>query len=250
MTKLYTLLGVAKTADSSEIARAYRRLALQYHPDRNPDGADMFKELAKAYEVLNDIERRAVYDATGIVPGDEDDTKNDAERMQQRSAELGEDIRQFYATYRDSPEEVADLTAAYTKAKGDFEAILFEHALYDNVKGEVARIHGILSTLVADGALVATNKWNKTSTPAAVKSYQKELAQERKEAQTMKAKLGLSRGRGAGGEGDAPPSLQVMLANRSKAQAADWENMTNGLMAKYGGAATGAGKKKPKKGSA
>jgi molecular chaperone DnaJ len=64
----YEILSVEKTASVDEIKRAYRRLAMKYHPDRNPDDKDAeakFKECAEAYEVLSDTERRAIYDRYG-----------------------------------------------------------------------------------------------------------------------------------------------------------------------------------------
>ncbi len=64
----YEILSVERTADGDEIKRAYRRLAMKYHPDRNPDDPDAeakFKEAAEAYEVLSDPEKRRQYDRFG-----------------------------------------------------------------------------------------------------------------------------------------------------------------------------------------
>jgi molecular chaperone DnaJ len=64
----YEVLGVAKNASESDIKSAYRKLALQYHPDRNQGNAeaeDKFKEAAEAYSVLGDAEKRARYDRFG-----------------------------------------------------------------------------------------------------------------------------------------------------------------------------------------
>lgn len=64
----YEVLGVSKTASKDEIKSAYRKIAMKYHPDRNPDNKeaeDKFKEAAEAYEVLSDDDKRAKYDRYG-----------------------------------------------------------------------------------------------------------------------------------------------------------------------------------------
>ncbi len=64
----YEILGLERSANDDEIKRAYRQMALKYHPDRNPDDAgaeEKFKEATEAYEVLKDPQRRQVYDRFG-----------------------------------------------------------------------------------------------------------------------------------------------------------------------------------------
>jgi DnaJ-class molecular chaperone len=63
----YQILGISKNATEAEIKRAYRKLALQYHPDRNKgkEAEEKFKEVNKAYEVLSDTQKRQTYDQFG-----------------------------------------------------------------------------------------------------------------------------------------------------------------------------------------
>jgi molecular chaperone DnaJ len=64
----YEILGVSKDASAEAIKKAYRKQAMKYHPDRNPDDAAAeakFKEAAEAYEVLSDLQKRQIYDAYG-----------------------------------------------------------------------------------------------------------------------------------------------------------------------------------------
>lgn len=64
----YRILGVSKNANEREIKKAYKRLAIKFHPDRNPGNAEAeakFKEIKEAYEVLTDVQKRSAYDQYG-----------------------------------------------------------------------------------------------------------------------------------------------------------------------------------------
>ena len=68
MRDFYDILGVAKTSSQDEIKKAYRKVAMKYHPDRNPDNKEAenkFKEAAEAYSVLSDTNKRTQYDQFG-----------------------------------------------------------------------------------------------------------------------------------------------------------------------------------------
>jgi molecular chaperone DnaJ len=75
----YEVLGVSKTASKDEIKDAYRKLALQYHPDRNkaPDAEEKFKQISEAYAVLSDDDKRAQYDQLGHAGFDQRYTPED-----------------------------------------------------------------------------------------------------------------------------------------------------------------------------
>ena len=64
----YEVLGVSRTADDAELKKAYRRMAMEFHPDRRPgdkEAEEKFKEAAEAYAVLSDAEKRSLYDRFG-----------------------------------------------------------------------------------------------------------------------------------------------------------------------------------------
>ena len=68
MSDLYDILGVDRSVDAAGLKSAYRKLAMKYHPDRNPDNPEAeakFKEVSGAYEILKDADKRRMYDTHG-----------------------------------------------------------------------------------------------------------------------------------------------------------------------------------------
>ncbi|KAK6149184.1 hypothetical protein DH2020_016709 [Rehmannia glutinosa] len=129
------ILGVEKTASQQEIKKAYYKLALRLHPDKNPDNEEAkekFQQLQKVMSILGDEEKRAVYDQTGCV--DDADLAGDViqnlqtffRAMYKKVTEA--DIEEFEANYRGSDSEKKDLLELYKKLKGNMEkyfSILF-----------------------------------------------------------------------------------------------------------------------------
>lgn len=112
---LYEILGVSRTASDEEIKRAYRRLARQYHPDRNPnnrDAEEKFKEVQHAYSVLRDKEKRAQFDRFGEVGvGDF------------RTDPSGEKVYTWGAGSKVNVEDLEELFSAFGGQGGPFESI-------------------------------------------------------------------------------------------------------------------------------
>ncbi|CAM44223.1 putative chaperone protein DNAj [Leishmania braziliensis MHOM/BR/75/M2904] len=231
--QLYKTLGVSMKSTVEDVTRAYRRLALKYHPDRNPDGVEAFKEISNAYAVLSDPERRAMYDLTGVVSDSADALQglSDEAARQQRSAELADQVHNFFSTYAGSEEEREDVILGYEKCKGDFNKMVRQYLLFDNgIESEVQRLYRLVSGLIKRGKLSSTPAWESTSTPKSLLRLEKSMRRERLEAEeVLKEMAGSGSGASAVEEGDLS-ALQVMIRQR---QQSSYESMLSHLESKY-----------------
>lgn len=164
---LYEILGVERIASQQEIKKAYYKLALRLHPDKNPgdeEAKEKFQLLQKVISILGDEEKRAIYDQTGCVD-DEALSGEGAENLREFFRSMFKkfteaDIEEFEANYRGSDSEKKDLKDLYTKFKGNMNR-LFNSMLCSEPKLDSHRFKDIIDEAIAEGELKTTKTYQK-----------------------------------------------------------------------------------------
>ena len=125
---LYSLLGLKKTATSSEIRKAYKRLVFLCHPDKNktdPNASSKFANISRAYKILSNPQSRKYYDETGEYDEDNEGEINISDTLTYfRKIYSPKDIESFEKKYVNSKEEEEDLINFYNENGGDIKKIL------------------------------------------------------------------------------------------------------------------------------
>lgn len=164
---LYEILGVERTASQQEIKKAYHKLALRLHPDKNPgdeEANEKFQQLQKVISILGDEEKRALYDETGITDDDAlvgeaaDNLQEFFRTLYKKFTEA--DIEDFEAKYRGSDSEKKDLKDLYTKFKGKMNR-LFCSMICSDAKLDSHRFKDIIDQAIAGGELKSTKSYEK-----------------------------------------------------------------------------------------
>ncbi|KAM1750752.1 hypothetical protein FF1_008923 [Malus domestica] len=167
---LYEVLGVERSATQQEIKKAYHKLALRLHPDKNPgdeEAKEKFQQLQKVISILGDGEKRALYDETGCL--DDDDLAGDVVQNLQEYFRViykkvtEADIEEFEANYRGSDSEKKDLIELYSQYKGNMNRV-FCSMICSDPKLDSHRFKDILDEAIAAGELKSTKayvKWAK-----------------------------------------------------------------------------------------
>ncbi|KAL2923732.1 Chaperone protein dnaJ 6 [Bienertia sinuspersici] len=221
---LYEVLGVERTASQQEIRKAYHKLALRLHPDKNPDDKEAnekFQQLQKVMSILGDEEKRALYDQTGVV--DDDDLAGDmVQNLRNFFRTLYKevtvaDIEEFEANYRGSDSEKSDLISLYKKCKGNMKK-LFCSMLCSEPKLDSHRFKDILDEAIASGELKEFKSYKK---------WAKEVSEMKPPTSPLKRK------KKSGKKSDS--DLYAIISQRQTERKGRLDSMFNSLMTKYGG---------------
>lgn len=149
---LYEILEISSNATEEEIKKAYRKLALKYHPDKGGT-AKLFQGLSLVHSILSDIEKRKIYDETGSI--DDNDINNDDfqswyDYYRNLFPKINiSDIDKFSKNYKNSIEEINDIKQAYEKYNGNFKNIM-ESVLLAEIEDEL-RICTIIDKCIVEG---------------------------------------------------------------------------------------------------
>ncbi|GAA6048926.1 hypothetical protein JCM3770_007122 [Rhodotorula araucariae] len=257
---LYDVLGVGSDASADDLKKAYRRLSLQFHPDKvassTNTAADLasatlrFQQIGFAYAVLKDAARREKYDLTGsTIEMSAEGARTEAEWKDYfRELWTGEvsaqSIDDFLKTYQGSDEERADVLAAYESSGGDLDTIL-STVMGSSVDDE-DRFVTLINGAIAAKEVKATAGWRKAAKDTKGKERRRKAAEkEAKEAAELAKELGVHdklfgpKGKGKGkakkggdaGDDDEAALRALIQGNQAKRM----NSLVDSLEAKYAG---------------
>ena len=217
---LYKILNVAPTATQDEIKKAYRKLALLKHPDKNPNdpkAAENFQQLSKAYQVLSNVDKRKRYDQFGD-DGEDDFTSaewvNAYEYYRAMHPEITKkDFRSFAERYKQSEEEQEDLLQFYQEMEGDISTIL--QCIMCSENEDLPRFIEFFEAAIARGDLEDTASFRASRSKVVI--LDDEAAEAKVEKKKMKKAKKAGKENTANSGGDMASLEQMILAKRNNA---------------------------------
>ncbi|KAF5941292.1 hypothetical protein HYC85_022459 [Camellia sinensis] len=221
---LYEVLGVEKTASQQEIKKAYYKLALRLHPDKNPgdeEAKEKFQQLQKVISILGDEEKRALYDQTGCVDDADlagevvNNLKEFFRTMYKKVTEA--DIEEFEANYRGSESEKNDLIDLYKKYKGNMNR-LFCSMLCSDPKLDSHRFKDILDGAIAAEVLKPTKAYQK---------WAKQLSETKPPTSPLRRREKSKK--------KESEDLYAIISQRRNQRKEQFDSLFSSLVTKYGG---------------
>eukprot|EP00250_Pteridium_aquilinum_P008201 c17762_g1_i1 orf=159-1022(+) len=222
-TSLYEVLGVERTATHEEIRKAYHKLALRLHPDKNPgdqSAKEKFQSLQNVITILGDPDKRKAYDETGSIEDAElssDTVKNLYKFFRTLFKKITEDdIEEFAASYRGSESEKQDLKNLYTKCRGNMDRV-FDQLMCSEPEQDSHRFMDIINDAVSAGELKEYDIYKK---------WAKKVAKKPRPSEPMKRAKKTKSAEGS------EASLLAMISSRQK-QRNSMDSLAAALEAKY-----------------
>ncbi|ORX45900.1 DnaJ-domain-containing protein [Hesseltinella vesiculosa] len=238
---LYNILHLDKeSADQSKIKKAYRKLALKFHPDKQSnDATDKEKEHAThqfqliglAYTILRDPGKKKVYDRTGSLVAEnwmqEDKDWNDYFKELWTGVVNAETIEAQAKKYKGSDEEAQDVLKYYKECKGDMDQMLLFVEL--SSASDVPRYIKIVQQAIKDKTVANLPAFDKTTTASAqarrLKAEEKRIKEfDQQESAKAKGKKN--------DKDDEESSLQALILNRAQHRQARFDQVVDNLIAK------------------
>ncbi|SJX64580.1 related to DnaJ protein [Sporisorium reilianum f. sp. reilianum] len=235
---LYGTLGVAKEATQDEIKKAYKKLALKFHPDKvlsnaasagGQDAIQQFQKIGFAYAVLSDDVRRRKFDNTGstkelmVGEGDADFDWNEYFKQLWTGEVSRQTLDDFKKKYQNSADEKEDILDAYNETEGDLAGI-FERVPCGEFLADEERFIGIIDDAIKQGEIKATPTWKRTKKDEAGRKALREKAKgEAAEAEKLAKELGVWDDLFGSGKGSGKPARGSSKGkvSKSKSKAAD-----------------------------
>ncbi|KAI9301631.1 hypothetical protein BJ944DRAFT_290788 [Cunninghamella echinulata] len=239
---LYDILQLEKeTADETSIKKAYRRLALKYHPDKQTTlttekqkeiATHEFQLIGLAYSILSDKGKKANYDRTGSLKEEswlnEDKDWNDYFKALWTGVVNDSTITTHLKAYKESKEEEEDVLKYYTQAQGNMNTLL-NYVMHSDVY-DVPRFITIIQRAIDDNRVEHYRAFTTTTTASAQARRIRQAEKEKMKAEKEKERRDAKKNQDSNMDGGEEEQLKALIMAKRKDRWNQIENMLDGIM--------------------